>query len=147
MRKDGTTPREFKPKCIVVDFPKGFMLNAVGLSNFGARFYLDKGVWQSFTAPFMISFMAIGKKTRADRMWERKAFVREMKIRRPAFRAPIAIQENFSCPNVRHDLKELFEEVAEAAAIFAELDVPYIPKFNILVTPERGSGSCQRQAR
>jgi len=51
------------------------MLNSVGLSNFGARFYLDKGVWQKFTEPFCISFMAIGK-TRRERMKECSGFVR-----------------------------------------------------------------------
>ena len=136
LRKDGLTPRELFPKCIIVDIPRAFMLNAVGLSNFGARFYFDKGVWQSSMKPSVISFMAISE-TKSERMAERRAFVREMKIRLPSFNAPVAIQENFSCPNVGHNLDELFGEIWEGMAIFAELDIPYIPKFNILVPPER----------
>jgi len=134
LQEDGITPREFKPKCIVVGFLGGYMLNSVGLSNFGARFYLDKGVWQKFTEPFCISFMAIGK-TRAERMKECSGFVRELKPRLSSFKAPIALQDNASCPNINHDFHELFEEVGERLDIFSELGIPIIEKFNVLVPP------------
>ncbi len=135
---DGTTPKEFRPKCIVANFRAGAMLNAVGLSNFGASFYLDDGRWQSRTEPFILSFMCIGK-TRAERVREISEFVRLLKKYLAGFKARIALQINFSCPNVGHNLAELMEEVEEALAIASELDIPLIPKFNALIPPEKAA--------
>lgn len=43
---DGITPREWKPKCIVVKPLAGVVLNSVGLSGPGAKALLDDGRWQ-----------------------------------------------------------------------------------------------------
>ncbi len=132
---DGTTPREFRPRCIVANFRAGAMLNAVGLSNLGARFYLDDGRWQARTKPFVLSFMAIGK-TRQERMYELRNFISLLKTYLPNFKASIALQINWSCPNVKHDLRELLAEVLEGLEIASTLDIPTIPKFNALIPPE-----------
>jgi len=53
LESDGVTPEERFPRCIVVGFGNnGWMLNAVGLSNFGAEFYLKSGEYHKIQKPF-----------------------------------------------------------------------------------------------
>lgn len=142
LRKNGCTPRKLFPKCIKVSFRKGLALNAVGLTNFGARFYFEQGIWQKRPEPFVLSFACVGEK-RQDRISEIIRFVKIALEYLRSFKAPVALQINFSCPNTGHDLKELVREVIEILSIADDLRmignyrVPLIPKFNILVPPEK----------
>lgn len=140
LKGDGTTPKERIPRCVVVNFRKGYMLNSVGLSNFGARFYLDSDHWQEHDGPVILSFMCLGK-TRQERVSEIEDFVSLllMYIRYSKFQGKVALQINFSCPNVGHELDELVKEVEEMLCIASALGIPLIPKFNILLDPERAA--------
>src|SRR4051794_20119064 len=55
----GTTPREWKPRCIAVNVREAAVLNAVGLSGPGLEALLADGRWQARTDPFFLSFMAV----------------------------------------------------------------------------------------
>ena len=137
MKEDRITPREFKPKCIVVDLPGGNALNAVGLSGPGLRWLLEQGRWQKRPWPFILSFMSLGQ-SRDDRMIELRMFVSDLGRALPRFWAPIALQINFSCPNVKvaHDAEHVAEEVAEALKIASVLGIPLIPKINAVMLVE-----------
>ena len=59
MQSDGVTPKEWMPKCMVVNSLKQVVLNSVGLSNRGAPDLLARNIWQQRTGgPFRLSFMA-----------------------------------------------------------------------------------------
>jgi len=135
LEKDGLTPREFRPKCIVVSPFKGIALNAVGLSGPGAEFLFRDGRWQSRTKPFFISFMSVEKDVE-KRKEEIKLFVELFKKYLHSFRAPVGLQINFSCPNVGLHSEELLSEVDEVLTIASVLQIPLMPKFNLLITPE-----------
>lgn len=134
LKADGITPVELAPRCIYADFRNCLMLNAVSLSNFGARFYFDQGLWQERTEPFFLSFMVLGS-DRSDGMRQRRDFVRLFNQYKSGFRAPVALQENWSCPNVGHDLRHFLDQFEEGAEIMSELGIPYVPKFNALIDP------------
>ncbi len=134
---DMMTPKEKFPKCVHIT-PKmwwnGIVLNAVGLTGPGARELLAKGEWQQRTKPFMISFMSVAP-TSKKRLAELEEFVELLWRYLPDFRATIALQLNFSCPNTGHDTTELFDEVGMALEIASVLGIPLLPKFNLLITP------------
>lgn len=132
MKADKVTPREFIPKCIAVDFRGGYALNAVALSGPGAQFLLETGKWQERTEPFIISFMSTAI-TKDSRMVELRMFVDLLKEHLPNFKACVALQINFTCPNVgvHHVDDQMADEVIEALAIASVLNIPLIPKINI----------------
>jgi dihydroorotate dehydrogenase len=134
LKNDGITPKEFKPKCIVVDWRNRVALNAVALSGPGAKFLLETGHWQVRKEPFCISFMSILKEP-AGRLEELRQFVALLKPYLPYFKAPVCLQINFSCPNVKvaHDMAHLADEVREALMIASQLGIPVIPKFNVVL--------------
>lgn len=132
LREDGITPREPRPKCIAVKPLSGHVVNAVGLSGPGARVLFETGRWQRLAAPFMLSFMAVSQ-TKDERMEELQEYVRLAKRHLPNFRAPVAQQLNFACPNAGLYPDELGEEIGEALEIAAEMGVPLVPNFNPVV--------------
>jgi dihydroorotate dehydrogenase len=132
MKADGITPVEFKPKCIVVDHRRGVALNSVGLSGPGAEALLSTGRWQSRTKPFVISFMSI-KPTAEERIAEALEFFALLKKFLPEFKSPVALQINFSCPNVGLDPGHVIGEVTVVLTEAAELGIPIVPKFNHLL--------------
>lgn len=133
---DGVTPVEFHPKCIVVDFPRGCVLNAVGLSGPGLADLLSRNRWQDIKTPYMLSFMSV-EKTAEGRLNELRQFV-NMLLKLDQFAFLPALQINFSCPNVKvvHEMSEFVHEVIDALAIASILGVPLIPKFNVLLPVE-----------
>jgi len=133
MRKDGITPIELFPKCVKVYFRKGIILNAVGLSGPGFEALLEAGQWQTRTKPFGISVMSIGK-TPEERLVETLGFMALLKKYLRDFKAPIYLQKNYSCPNVGLDTSCLVDEVRVDLDILAELGIPLMPKFNVLVS-------------
>jgi dihydroorotate dehydrogenase len=143
MRKDGITPKEFLPRCIMPNFRpgnialslrmfrEGIMLNAVGLSSPGAEALFETGRWQELPDPFWISFMSTAT-TPEERLVEVEEFVELFKGYLPWFRAPVGIQWNFSCPNVGLNSDELTKEVMAVLEAGSILGIPQMPKFNIL---------------
>lgn len=135
LKEDGETPREWKPRCIVVNHRKGIALNAVGLSGPGAKRLLDSGRLQGRTDPLVLSFMSM-QTTPADRAEGLRQYVHLMSGYLPTFLAPVALQINFSCPNVGLNPHELVEEVGQAMEIAGALEIPLVPKFNATVPVE-----------
>ncbi|MFH1761783.1 MAG: hypothetical protein ABIA63_11850 [bacterium] len=131
MKKNGITPKETKPACIKVYFLKGMMLNAVGLSGPGAEALFNSGRWQKRTTPFFISFMSTHSMPEA-RISELKRFVLMFKKYLPRFSAKVGLQINYSCPNAGLNPDELVYEAAEGLEIAGRLNIPLMPKFNIL---------------
>jgi dihydroorotate dehydrogenase len=97
--KDGISPKEWIPRCIVVKWWKRVVLNAVGLSGPGLGNLLARNQWQKRGSNFFISLMSV-----APTLDERKEEIREsvrMIIReRRQFQAKVGAQLNVSCPNV-----------------------------------------------
>lgn len=138
MADDLITPREFKPRCIEVNIRRALALNAVGLSNPGAGHLFCQGKWQQREKPFFLSFMSI-KKNVKDRLLELREFVGIFSQHLPEFKAPVGLQINFSCPNVgleSHPWQEMRDEVWASLEIASLLQIPLMPKFNVL-TPMR----------
>ena len=141
MEKDGITPKEFFPACILPNFHPGnillsmkmlinlYGLNAVSLSGPGLEPLLKLGYWQAMTKPFGISLMTLAE-TQEGRIADTRKSVQALRRYGP-FKAPVFLQRNLSCPNVAEvDRKadEIKAELAEAAA----LGWAQMLKFNIL---------------
>ena len=138
LNKDGVTPKELLPKCVVVRPFKGVALNAVGLSGPGLKRLLDAGVWQKRNQPFMVSYMSVAP-TAEERLLETRAFVEILKPRLCEFQAPVAVQRNRSCPNVGMKLApegDFVKEAWEDLDILSALDVPIVDKYSVTTAPE-----------
>ncbi|PIR86962.1 MAG: hypothetical protein COU11_03025 [Candidatus Harrisonbacteria bacterium CG10_big_fil_rev_8_21_14_0_10_49_15] len=128
------TPAELIPRCIITKPARGVVLNAVGLSGPGPERLLEQGAWQSATAPLMLSFMSTAGSA-DERLEELDQFTELLFLELSAFQAPVALQLNFSCPNVGLDPGGLISEISQALSIAAWLGIPLIPKLNALVPP------------
>jgi dihydroorotate dehydrogenase len=133
MEKDGITPKELLPKCVKVKFLNGVMLNSVGLSGPGAKALFEDGRWYERTNPFFLSFMSV-EKSSEERIAELERFVKLFAFYYQRwFNAKVGLQINYSCPNVGLDPNCLVSEVKTGLKIASTLNVPLMPKFNILV--------------
>ena len=135
LREDGLTPVDFEPGCIYVDFLSSLMHNAVGLSNFGAPFYLEQNLWQLLPDPFVITFQAISA-TKVQRLEETRQFIKLLQRYLPFFRAPVALQFNFGCPNVKHESDDLLQEIGETLQEAAVLGIPLMVNFSVVAPPD-----------
>jgi len=142
MKKDGITPKELKPKCIKVYFRKGMMLNAVGLSGPGAKALFETGRWQERISHFFISFMSV-ENTAEARLDELKKFVDLFANYLPRFLAPVGLQINYSCPNVGLNPNEITDEAKTGLSIASVLEIPLMPKFNILAPVKTIKEICE----
>lgn len=126
-------PTERFPRCIAVNPFLCCSINAVGLANQGLEKHLDSGVWQSWVDPFFLSFVAVGT-TLSERLreWE-KMFALLAKYKND-FKAPFAMQENHSCPNIgRYPKKWVYDnEPQQVLDMGASLGVPQVPKCNVM---------------
>lgn len=129
LSQDGITPKQWKPKCIKVNFFTGAVLNSVGLSGPGVEALLNTGRWQARTEPFVLSFMGVA--TNRERYTELAGFVSILKDYLPAFNAPIALQINLSCPNVCLDPARLLDEALVLLVIAKQLDIPLMFKLSV----------------
>jgi dihydroorotate dehydrogenase len=129
------TPAERFPKCIVAKPFKGAALNSVGLSGPGAEALFKDGRWQKAQNSFFISFMSVAGSAK-ERTEELRQFVDICKKYLPTFRAPVGLQINYSCPNTGLHVEELIGEVADGLAIAAQLAIPLVPKFNVVLPVE-----------
>jgi dihydroorotate dehydrogenase len=127
-------PMEIRPACIKVYPWKGITLNAVGLSGPGAKDLLCRGAWQQFTEPFLISFMSVADKI-DERLDEMRGFVDLISEHRHVFQGQFGLEVNFSCPNVGLHQEEIIKEAQTALDILGALNVPLVPKFNLLIEP------------
>ena len=125
-------PKERCPRCIVVKPTAGVVLNAVGLSGPGFTPLLRTNKWQLRSKPFVLSYMATGVEHwehRADARVFAPALAREL----PFFRAPVALEVNFSCPNVDHGANDPGNILDILGMLRAGgVTCPLIPKFNAL---------------
>jgi dihydroorotate dehydrogenase len=133
LQKDGTTPVELFPKSIWVDFRQGGeMMNAVGLSNFGAAFYLRTGRYHQIRRPFFISVMLVAEDP-SGRQAELREFCQLLRRYLP-FTAPVALQMNFDCPNSGHNPSEFHAEICGLIAqAKADLALPVVINTNALM--------------
>ena len=129
-------PTRIFPRCIAFDILYGHVLNAVGLSNTGACDLLQRGEWQERTDPFFISFAAV-KPTVFERLDEWRKFADLFAGYYSAFKAPVGLEMNFSCPNTG-TTKPLISEIQRAMTIVSCLNIPLVPKINVLVSPATG---------
>lgn len=136
-------PYNHYPDCLVVKLREGVVLNAVGLSGPGAQELFESGRWQERREPFFLSFMSVGE-TRSIRKTEIFEFLKMFKRYKYDFQAPIGLQINFSCPNVRarYTLKEVynsdfFDEAADGLSLAHDtFKLPVMAKFNVLMPIE-----------
>jgi dihydroorotate dehydrogenase len=131
---DGITPLEYKPRCIKVKPFKGVALNAVGLSGPGAAALLNDGRWQARRDSFFISFMSV-EKSFEERREELIRFVALLRSYLHRFRGRVGLQINFSCPNTGLNPAHLITEIGQALEIASVLEIPLVPKINLLVPP------------
>lgn len=132
LRADGTIPWwAFRQPCIVVKPLKGVVLNAVGLSNPGAKALFSTGLWQKRTQPFFLSFI-LAKRTMRERIEELKKFVDLFRVFLPGFSHGVGLQLNYSCQNAGVYYEDLAAEVREGLSIASALRIPLMPKFNVL---------------
>jgi len=132
-------PKDKMPDCIVVKPFKGVVLNAVGLSGPGASGL--RGAWDprmmsahyGEKIPFVISFMSVDSSVE-DRKKELRLFVSRLGSGMKNER--IALQLNFSCPNVGMDPTNLIKDVRASMREVEGLPNPIMVKLNALVPPE-----------
>lgn len=147
LKKDGITPKEWKPKCIAVNWDKRCALNAVGLSGPGLDFLIAAGWWQAFTEPFMVSVMSLqgtpaGRAAELDAMFKRLSAAKRLE----RFHADWGVQVNLSCPNGGIDPNDLVDEaipLLELANRRLHRAIPLTLKFG----PEVHPSSMLRVAR
>lgn len=136
LKEDGITPKELFPKCIKVYPRKGIVLNAVGLSGPGAEFLFKDCRWQKIKKPFFISFMAVGESFEM-RYLETINFAILFKKFLPYFNAPVGLQVNGSCPNVKIDALKPADEMKKMLEVLsAYVSIPLAPKINVLMSVE-----------
>lgn len=129
-------PKELAPKCIVVKPLKGVVLNSVGLSGPGIDKLIDTWAWQSPPKkPWVVSFMSVAA-TADERLNEARQFFEKLPaLVRLHGSDNLALQINFSCPNVGLDPLILVSEVVATLSAAENLGVPVLIKLNALVTP------------
>lgn len=130
-QKGNLGTKEYFPACVKVYPWKGIALNAVGLSGPGALSLFEARRWQKRSEPFMLSFMATGQ-TLNERVGSAESFAHYLNLHLPDFKAPIALQVNFSCPNINSNLDDIGIEAQMILKLLSEADVPLIPKVNCL---------------
>src|SRR3989338_1809384 len=113
LKEDGLTPKEWVPRCIIVDRKNKAVLNAVSLSGPGLAALIAWGEWEKITSPFFISVMSLAP-TASERLGELESIFHTLSLMKKSgtFRADWGVQANFSCPNGGVDPNALIEEVA-----------------------------------
>lgn len=145
LRSNGTMPWwAFRQRCIVVKPFKGVVLNAVGLSNPGAKALFSVGLWQKRTQPFFLSFMLV-RRTMRERIEELKKFVDLFRVFLPGFSHGVGLQLNYSCQNAGVYHEDLAAEVCEGLSIASSLRIPLMPKFNVLF-PVKAAAEISRDS-
>ncbi len=128
LKNDGVTPKEWVPRCIIVNRRKQWVLNAVSLSGPGLEFCIKAGWWQRFTEPFLISVMS-PQPTHEGRQAELEAIFHRLAVakRDEHFHADWGIQVNLSCPNEGVDPNDLIDAVVPMLEMAEKLLPDSIP--------------------
>jgi len=147
LKKDGATPKEWVPRCIIRNKRKKIVLNAVGLSGPGLEFLIQTGWWQRLTEPFQISVMSLaptpnGRQAELEGIFYRLAAAKKYEH----FRADWGIQVNLSCPNGGLDPNDLIDEVVPMLEM-AEKAIPQSVSLTLKFGPEAHPKSICRIAR
>lgn len=145
LKPDGVTPKDFFPRCIWGSLRNGGeMVNQVGLSNFGLKFYLRKGVFDDLRLmPFMISIMLM-ESAPEKRAHEMRQMLQLLKERMPSW-VTYALQINFACPNTGHDLSVFHKEMATLVKMAKEIleTVPIVANVNALMPTDILVGTAE----
>lgn len=133
LKKDGVTPQELLPRSIWTSFQNdGEMFNAVGLAGFGLEFYLKTGNLYKITDPFFISIMLMALDASGQEAELRE--ICEIINRYKPFKAPIALQINYGCPNSGHKLDEYHSRICNQTEITKSLlGIPVVANVNALM--------------
>jgi dihydroorotate dehydrogenase (NAD+) catalytic subunit len=130
---DDLMPTEARPACIVVNFRKAAVLNAVGLSGPGLVALLADGRWQAMGEPFVLSFAAVAADA-AGRDRQAESAASRLNAAWPGFSTRFAVELNVSCPNTESNPAAVEWARALLWTFAAHLSgVPLIPKINILL--------------
>ena len=133
---DDHRPLALVPDCIVVRPMAGVVLNAVGLSGPGAKEVLAKLRVRRDLKRVVVSFMSVDKTPEA-RVSEAHSFLHMFRaFIRTKGTDNVALQVNFSCPNVGLDPTHLMDEVTQVLDRSVDLGVATMIKLNALVAPE-----------
>ncbi len=135
LNRDTLQPINLFPDCIKVNWIKGEVLNAVGLSGPGFANLLNMGRWQDIKQPFFISYMAT-RGTKEERLEEDKEFVRLLSGELPKFNTQIGVQLNISCPNMKGDLIGFAYETSDRLKVLSRLNIPISVKINVMTPIE-----------
>ena len=133
-------PLEKRPKCIKINWRRAAALNAVGLTNRGAKTLFAIGKWQEMKYPLFLSFAPQG--ANAEERYQDAVKFGEIALREiPRFHALVGLQLNITCPNTGDDVTGSNADalVEEAMAMLTELAVvgiPIVVKVNALMPPE-----------
>ena len=129
-------PRALLPDCIVVKPLAGVALNAVGLAGPGAKEVLQKLCWQHDLPKVVVSFMALDSSSEG-RLTETLGFLHEFEsFVNIKGEDNVALQVNFSCPNVGLDTSHLVNEIAHVLDLTSDVGVATMVKINALMPPE-----------
>ena len=140
LKEDGVTPKEWVPRCIIVNRKKKVVLNAVSLSGPGLDFLISSGEWQKRTEPFLVSVMSLmptaeGRRAELDAIFDHLATAKKTGIFTPT---GWGVQVNRSCPNGGLNPNDLIDEVIpmlEMAEKVLPASVPLTLKFGPEVHP------------
>jgi len=132
-RKGNLDPDALFPKCIIVKFRKGVVLNAVGLTNPGVYEVVAKCFHQPeiYEKPFFISFTTVTN----DKYSEMGKFVEFIKICEETWAGnQIGIQLNMSCPNTGIGSERSCAEICSFLDMFDRISRPILIKLNALAS-------------
>ncbi len=134
---DKFRPKEWTPGCIRVDFSRGAVLNAVGLSNPGLPALLHANRWQRRREPFFISIATVAPSA-ALRLADIEWMARYLRSARDEFAVPFGVQLNWSCPNTDVSGRTQRRELLELLAVLRSFlpGVPLVPKLSVLLAHE-----------
>jgi dihydroorotate dehydrogenase (NAD+) catalytic subunit len=130
-RKGNLDPNELFPKCVIVKFKEGVVLNAVGLTNPGTYQVISKCLRQPelYSKPFMISFTTVTD----NKYSEMRKFVDFLKVCEDLESVnKMGIQLNMSCPNA--NTKRSSAEICSFLDMFSNIDYPIVVKLNALAS-------------
>lgn len=106
--KKNLMPREIIPHSVYINFRKRCVLNAVSLSGPGADEVVSSPELHKRTKPFQLSFAPVTE-TPGERLEEFGQFIKILSREHPRYRAPLGLQLNVTCPNLKQENPELQE--------------------------------------
>ena len=100
------------PSWAKMDFFSGHTINAMGLPNLGIKALLELRIWQKNKEPLFISIMAV-ESTLEKRLDELRRMVDIIGEYKNEFVAPIGLQINRSCRNLRHKVSDNIKDIVK----------------------------------